>query len=137
MPEDIKIIFYFSLYFFILGAPLYLLYESRAIIRAVRMKNIAKRFNLRYKRSDKVPLFELTHSGKGKRNLISGKINGEDVEIYDYIIWDITLTDLHYAHHTVFINGTTIKDAEGFFWGFFRVSIKKIVNFLQELESKK
>jgi len=137
MPEDIKIIFYFSLYFFILGAPLYLLYESRAIIRAVRMKNIAKRFNLRYKRSDKVPLFELTHSGKGKRNLISGKINGEDVEIYDYIIWDVSLSDLNYAHHTVFINGPTIKDEEGFFSGLFRVSIKKIIKQLTSYQAKK
>lgn len=81
---------YPALFYIIPGSFLFLLYKSPLIIRHFRMKNLAKKFNLKYERMVGLPRFEMLSSGKEKRNRLSGKINGKQLEIYDFLYYGWT-----------------------------------------------
>jgi len=138
MFDYIKIIVVLIIYFVIFGVPLYLLYKLPMIIRMIRMKNLAKKFGLKYEKSVDVKKFEQFYSGKGKRNRISGIIKNNKIEIYDqikYRMGEIVSHDIN-KHRTVIIINESKNILKGSLDGIFRVRITELNKRLNLLNEK-
>ena len=138
MFDYIKIIVVLIIYFVIFGVPLYLLYKLPMIIRMIRMKNLAKKFGLKYEKSVDVKKFEQFYSGKGKRNRISGIIKNNKIEIYDqikYRMGEIVSHDIN-KHRTVILINESKNILKGSLDGIFRVRITELNKRLNLLNEK-
>ena len=106
-----------------------------------RMKGVAKKFNLNFERDINTPLFELRYpinKGGGKQNIIKGDINGNRIEIYDYILRPIAELPVGWSieHHTIFKKNDIKTDIRGMLEGKFRVGIKKINKWIYSIKEK-
>jgi len=129
MFEEIKL-YLFIFLFFSSGFLFYGLYKLPAGIRIIRMKKLAKKYQLKYQRIQGLIKFEALPSGKEKRNIISGIINGNKIKIYDYIGYSHLLERGHVfkEHHTVFIKNNKTSDIKGVA-GYVRIgTIKKWID---------
>jgi hypothetical protein len=90
------------------------------------MKNIAEKYGMNYVRKDGTSKIQDLLLPELRENVISGKVKGRDVLIYDYTTTLVGLRLPHYSRYTVIkIDGIEKKKSD--FWETF-AKIKEVDN---------